>query len=97
MRKTLTARDRARLTIWLSGYEREYLAKDNSAGLAYRIGAELGLDITPDMARAALLAVYPELKKQPAQNTKAKELEREIADLRARLDKLTQLATGKLL
>jgi hypothetical protein len=96
MRKTLTARDRARLTIWLSGYEREYLAKDNSAGLAYRIGAELGLDITPDMARAALLAVYPELKKQPT-NTKAKEMEREIADLRARLDKLTQMATGKLL
>jgi hypothetical protein len=67
---------------------------------SYQIAAqakiELNINITPDMARAALLAVYPELKKQPT-NTKAKEMEREIADLRARLDKLTQMATGKLL
>jgi hypothetical protein len=69
----------------------------HSSQIAAQAKTELNIDITPDMARAALLAVYPELKKQPPQNTRAKELEREIADLRARLDKLTQLATGKLL
>jgi len=97
MRKTLTARDRARLAIWIDCCSGAYWRMHSSTQIAEKVSTDLGLDITPDMARAALLAVYPELKKQPAQNTKAKELEREIADLRARLDKLTQMATGKLL
>lgn len=96
MRKTLTAEQRARLTLWIHECSEGFWVGLSSKQIAAQAKTNLDIDITPDMARAALLAVYPELKKQPT-NTKSKELEREIAELRARLDKLTQMATGKLL
>lgn len=96
--------ERAKITVLICQHPAELWQQRTGAEVAKLIETNCGLIISPTMARDCVLSVYPQLKrkhvkggKENAVTNEIKSLEQQVAELSAKLDKLTQMATGKLL